>query len=56
MIRLLEGETYVFSRVVHVARDVVAVEINCTRVVDTDPPTALRSNWSCLNHRIWFGF
>ena len=33
-----------FSRVVHAARDVVVVDINSTRVADTDPTIALRSN------------
>ena len=56
MIRLREGEAYVFSRVVHATRDVEEVEINCTRVADTDPTIALRSNWSCLSQRIWSGF
>ena len=32
------------------------VEINCTRVVETDLTIALRRNWSCPNQRIWFGF
>ena len=45
MIRLREGEAYVFSRVVHVTRD-VEVNRNYTRVADTDPIIALRSNWS----------
>ena len=39
-----EGEAYVFSRVVHTARDVMEVEINYTRVADTNPIIALRSN------------
>ena len=56
MIRLHEGEAYVFLRVDHAARDVVEVEINCTRVGDTDPKIALRSNWSCLSQKIWSGF
>ena len=56
MICLREGEAYVFSRVVHVARDVVAIEINCTRVTNMDPIIALRSNWSYLSQRIWSGF
>ena len=43
MIRPCEGEAYVFSRVVYAAQDVVAIEINCTRVVDTNPKIALRS-------------
>ena len=34
----------------------MAVEINCTIVANTDPTMALRSNWSCLSQRIWFGF
>ena len=51
-----EGEAYIFSRVVHAARDMVAVEINCTGVANTDPTIALRSNWSCLSQRIWSGF
>ena len=29
--------------------------MNCTRVVETDPTIALRSNWSCLGQRIWSG-
>ena len=41
-----------FSRVVHVAREVVEVEINCTRVVETDPIIALRNNWSCRSQRV----
>ena len=53
MIHLREGEVYVFLRVVHAARDVVTVKINCTRVADTDPTIALRRNWSCLDKRIW---
>ena len=56
MIRPCEGEAYVFSRVVHVVRYVVAVEINCTRVAKMDPTIALRSNWSCLSQRIWSKF
>ena len=44
MIRLHEGEAYVFSRVVYAGRDVVEVEINCTRMVETDLIIALRSN------------
>ena len=32
------------------------VERNCTRVVDTNPTIALRSNWSCLSQRIWSKF
>ena len=56
MIRLREEETYVFSRVFHAAQDVVAIDINCTRVTNTDPTIALRSNWSCLSQRIWSGF
>ena len=56
MIRPHEGETNFFSRVVHAARDVVVVKINCIRVADTDPRIALRSNWSCLSLRIWFKF
>ena len=51
MIRLHEGEVYVFFRVVHAARDVVEVEINCTKVADTDPIISLRNNWSCYQHR-----
>ena len=27
--------------------------MNCTRMEDTDPTISLRSNWSCLSHRIW---
>ena len=34
----------------------VAVEINCTRVVDTDLTISLRSSWSCLSQRIWSKF
>ena len=56
MIRPREEETYVFSRVFHAARDVVAIDIKCTRVTDTDPTIVLRSNWCCLRQRIWFGF
>ena len=56
MIYLREGEVYVFSRVVHAARDVVVVEINCTRVADTDLTIALRNNWYCRSQRIWSGF
>ena len=56
MIRPHEEEAYVYSRVVHVAREVVEVEINCTRVIETDPTITLRSNWSCLSQRIWFEF
>ena len=44
-----KGEAYVFSRVVHTTRDVVVVEINCTRVAYMDPTIALRSNWSFMN-------
>ena len=32
------------------------VEITCTRVADTDPRIALRSNWSCRSQRIWSRF
>ena len=39
-----KGEAYIFSKVVHAAQDVVAVEINCTRVAKTNPTIALRSN------------
>ena len=39
-----EGKAYVFSRVVHTARDVVEVERNSTSVGDMDPIIALRSN------------
>ena len=56
MILLREGEVGIFSRVVHAARDMVEVEIKCTRVTDTNPIIALRSNWSCLSQRIWSGF
>ena len=56
MIRPCEGETYVFSRVVKVALDVAEIEMNCTRVVETDLTIALRSNWSCLSQIIWFEF
>ena len=52
MIRPCEGEVYVFSRLVHAARDVVEVKINCTRVANTDPIIALRSNWSSKSQRI----
>ena len=45
MMRLREGEAYLFSRVVHLSQDVVEVEINCTRVADTDPIIALRRPW-----------
>ena len=55
MIRLHEGEAYVFSRVVQAARDVAKVEMNYTRVIETNPTIALRSNWSCLSQRIWSG-
>ena len=34
----------------------MVAEINCIRVADKDPTIALRSNWSCLSQRIWFGF
>ena len=34
----------------------MVVEINCTRVANTDPTIALRNNWSLLSQRIWFGF
>ena len=37
-------EAYVFSIVVHVARDVVVVERNCTSVGETNPIIALRRN------------
>ena len=54
MICPCKGEEYVFSREVHAARDVVAIEINYTRVENTDPTiTLMRSNWSCLSPRIW---
>ena len=43
MICLCEEEAYVCSRVVHVAREVVVVEINCTKVAETDPEIALRA-------------
>ena len=42
MILPCQGEAHVFSRVVHATRDVVAIEINCTIVVDTEPIIALR--------------
>ena len=29
--------------------------MNSTRVADTNPTIALRSNWSCLSERIWSG-
>ena len=32
------------------------VEINRTRIAETDLTITLRSNWSCLSQRIWFGF
>ena len=38
MIHLHEGEEYIFTRGVHATRDVVAVEINCTRVRDGSGP------------------
>ena len=41
--------TYVFLRVVQAARDVAEVEMNYTRVAETDPTIALRGNWSCLS-------
>ena len=56
MIRPHDGKTNVFFRVVHATQDVVVVEINCIRVVNTNPTISLRSNWSCLSQRIWFGF
>ena len=56
MIRLCEGEAYVYSRVIHAAREVVEVEINYTRVEKTDLTIALRSNWSYLSLRIWSGY
>ena len=56
MIRQHKGEAYVCSRIVYGAQEVVEVEINCTRVVETDPTIALRSNWSCLSKRIWSRF
>ena len=56
MIRPREGKAFAFSRVVHVARDVVEVEINCRRVADMDLTIALRGNWSCLSKRIWSKF
>ena len=31
------------------------VEMNCTRVAETDLTIALRNNWSCLSQRIWSG-
>ena len=52
MIHPRKGEAYVFSRVVQVAREVVEVEMNCTRVADKSPTMALRSNWSCRIQRI----
>ena len=55
MIHLHEGEAYAFLRVVQVARDVAEVEMNCTRVVETDLTITLKSNWSCLSQRIWSG-
>ena len=56
MIHSCEGEAYVFSRAVHATRDVVAIEINYTKVANTDTTITLRSNWSCLSQRIWFQF
>ena len=53
MIRLCEGEVYVFFRVVQAARDVVEVDMNCNRVVEMDSTIALKRNWSCLSKRIW---
>ena len=53
MIHPCEGEAYIFSRVVQVARDVAEVKMNYTRVADTNTTIALRSNWSCLSQRIW---
>ena len=55
MICLHEGEAYVFSRVIQAARDVSEVEMNYTRVAETNLTIALRSNWSCLSQRIWSG-
>ena len=37
-------EAYVFSRMVHAARDVVEVKRKCTSVRETDSIIALRSN------------
>ena len=37
-------------------REVVEVEINCTRVAKKDPTIALRRISSCLSQRIWSGF
>ena len=51
-----EGEAYVFLRVVHTTREVVEVEINCTKVVEMDPIIAFRSNWSCQIQRVRFKF
>ena len=42
MIRPCEGEA-VILREVQVAQDVVKVEMNCTKVVETDPTIVLRS-------------
>ena len=53
MIRLRKGESYFFSRVVQVARDVAELEMNCTMVAETGPTIALRSNWSFMSQRIW---
>ena len=44
MIRPREGEAYVFSRVIHVALDVVEVERNCISMGETYPIIALRNN------------
>ena len=32
------------------------LKINYTRVVETDPTNAMKSNWSRLSQRIWSGF
>ena len=32
------------------------VEINYTRVADTNPTITLRNNWSCRSKRIWSEF
>ena len=56
MIFLRKEEAYILLRVVQATRDVVEVELKCTRVADKDPTIALRSNWSFLSQRIWSGF
>ena len=56
MIRLRKGKAYTCSRVVNAAQEVVEVDINYTKVAETDPTIELRSNWSCLSQRIWSRF